>query len=340
MAERSVPTTDSPSAKKRGPGPRFFLRGLIVVLPAVFTVFILVTAYRFVDQYVSGPVNAVIYWGLENNSLGWSALRSLDIDPYSDEYLRPGSLPLDLQDQLRAKGSGDPEFRAALSTWREDNRTLIIDLDKQAIEATRLRRDVTERVPRVIGLIVSLLLVVSLGSVAGGFIGSRFVSRLERALHVIPVVRSIYPYTKQLVDFFLADRKMEFKSVVAVEYPRKGLWSSAFVTSSGLRTMHESTGQALVSLFIPSSPMPMTGYTIFAPVESLIPLPFTVDEALRVIVSGGVLVPPHEKAPEDNLRALAIASEVAARTRAEEDAKGPHAQAQAAVGDEEKDEPA
>jgi len=284
-----------PPGRRRRPTQRFFLRGLITLLPAVLTVFLLVTAYRFVDQYVTGPVNSVIYWSLENNTLGWQALRAMGIDPHADEYLKPDALPLELQDLLRERGSADPAFRAALEDWRDDHEGLFVDLDAVAIQSTRLRRDVTARVPPVIGVVVSILLVISLGSLAGGFIGMRVLGSAERALHVIPIVRSVYPYTKQLVDFFLAERKLEFETVVAIQYPRPGVWSVAFVTSSGLRTLREATRRNLISVFVPSSPMPMTGYTIFVPADEVVPLPFSVDEALRVVVSGGVLIPPHER---------------------------------------------
>jgi len=165
------------------------------------------------------------------------------------------------------------------------------------------------RIPPVVGLAVSILLVLSLGSLTGGIIGRTIISRGDKAMHRIPLVRSIYPYTKQLTDFFLAERKFEFETVVAVEYPRKGLHSIGFVTSAALKTLREHTDENLVSVFVPSSPMPMTGYTIFVPAEDLVPLPFTVDEALRTVVSGGVLVPPHEDAG-------ITASEAMARTHA------------------------
>jgi uncharacterized membrane protein len=119
--------------------------------------------------------------------------------------------------------------------------------------------------------------------------------RGERFFAKIPLVRSIYPYAKQLVDFFLAERSFDFDTVVAVPYPRHGLYSMGFVTSSAMKTLRKTSGDNLISIFIPSSPMPMTGYTIFVPVEEVVPLPITVDEALRTIVSGGVLIPPHER---------------------------------------------
>jgi uncharacterized membrane protein len=314
------------AARRRHPAQRFFLRGLITVLPAVLTAFLLATAYRFVTQYVTGPVNSLIYWSLENNTLGWQALRAMGIDPHADDYLVPDALPLELQDLLRERGSSDAAFRAALETWREENEGFFVDLEAVGIAPTRLRRDVTARVPALIGLVVSLLLVVSLGSLAGGYMGRTTLAQAERALHVIPVVRSVYPYTKQLVDFFLAERKIEFKTVVSMQYPRAGVWSIGFVTSSGLRTLRSASRRNLVSVFVPSSPMPMTGYTVFVPADEVVPLPFTVDEALRVCVSGGVLIPPHERMEFDVDEALERAQlpgmeEIRARTAAAEAAR-------------------
>jgi uncharacterized membrane protein len=290
--------------RRRHPAQRFFLRGLLTVLPVVFTAFILVTAYGFVTRYVTGPVNRVIYWGLEQNAVGWHALRAMGVEPYDDAYLAPESLPLELQDRLRELGSAHDDFRSELAAWRDAREGFLRDLDDLAIGGERLRRDVTARVPALVGLLASVLLVLSLGSLAGGYLGSRLLAQAERAMHVIPVVRSIYPYTTQLVDFFLAERKFDFDTVVALPYPRQGTWSLGFVTSSGLHTLREHTGRNLVCVFVPSSPMPMTGYTVFVPVEDLVPMPFTVDEALRVIVSGGVLTPPQEAVAVDARAAL------------------------------------
>jgi uncharacterized membrane protein len=284
------------TGKKKNRLKAFFVRGLLTLLPVVFTVFILVVAFRFVDQYVTGPVNAVIYWALERNGAGWQGLELLGIDPYHEDFYAD-DLPRRLEDRLRSRNltSEDPQYAVVMDEWRAENVGFFRDVEELAIDGEKLHVAVLLRVPPVVGLGVSILLVISLGSFAGGIIGRTILSRGDRAMNRIPIVRSIYPYTKQLTDFFLAERKFDFETVVAVEYPRKGLRSFGFVTSSGLKTLRNHTGENLVSVFVPSSPMPMTGYTIFVPAEDLIPLPFTVDEALRTVVSGGVLIPPHEK---------------------------------------------
>jgi uncharacterized membrane protein len=302
--------------RKRNRLQAFFVRGLITVLPILFTVFILLTAFRFVDGYVTGPVNSVIYWALEKNGAGWQALEMLGIDPHAPPFLAD-RFPRRLQERLASRSltSEDPEYFELIEEWRSDEERFLKDFEKLAIDEDSLHKAVVLRIPPLVGLVVSVLLVLTLGSLAGGFLGRSMLLRGERFFAKIPLVRSIYPYAKQLVDFFLAERSFDFDTVVAVPYPRHGLYSMGFVTSSAMKTLRKASGDNLISLFIPSSPMPMTGYTIFVPVEDVVPLPITVDEALRTIVSGGVLIPPHERVPISVEEVLAEAHGSAARER-------------------------
>jgi len=290
--KRIAPTP--PARPRRGLG-RFFLRGLVTVLPVILTLIVFGLLFQFVKQYVTAPINSAIYWSLEHNSLGWRGLRAMGIEPYDREYLAEDSLPPYLRDLARAQGAGSPEFTEALARHRDETYGFFIDLEELGINGDRLRSHVKGVVHPVVGVLVSVLLVLWLGWVAGAFVGRKIVARLDRALHVIPVVKSVYPYTKQLVEFFFAERKFDFDTVVAVPYPSEGLWSVGFVTSSALRTLRRETGQRLVSVFVPSSPMPMTGYTVFLEAERLIPIPISVDEALRITMTGGVLIPPAER---------------------------------------------
>ncbi len=148
-----------------------------------------------------------------------------------------------------------------------------------------------------VAVVAVLVLLLFLGWWLSGFIGRRVYQAMAAVLERLPVIGAIYPHVRQITDFFFADegeRKVEFQRVAAVPYPRQGLYSLALVTGSQLAALDEATGRRLVSVFIPSSPMPATGYTIFVPAEDLIPLDMTVDEALKMIVSAGVLVPPGE----------------------------------------------
>ena len=113
----------------------------------------------------------------------------------------------------------------------------------------------------------------------------------------MPLVGRVYPAFKQITDFIFGDdseEKLSFNRVVAVEYPRKGLWSVGMVTGNTLRTIQDAAGRDCLTVFIPSSPTPFTGYVITAPVDDTVELPITVEDALKFAVSGGVVVPPAE----------------------------------------------
>jgi uncharacterized membrane protein len=182
----------------------FFLRGVVTLLPVVLTLVVFGLLFQMVNRYVTAPLNAVIYWSLERNALGWQALELLGVDPLSSDYLDPELLPLDLQTLARTSPAGfnDPRFQDALSLQRHEHLGLLRDLDDLAIRSERLRADVKGRVHPLIGVVLSLLLVLWLGWLVGGFVGRRIVAHLDRTMLLIPVVKSVYPYSKQLVEFF------------------------------------------------------------------------------------------------------------------------------------------
>ncbi|MDP6538039.1 MAG: DUF502 domain-containing protein [Planctomycetota bacterium] len=286
--------------RKRSPARRakrkksFFLRGVVTVLPAVLTLFILVTVVQFAKSYVTTPINTVIYWCLEGNGLGWQVLRSVGIDPLSEEFLNPDALPVELRSELDRAGLDSPAFRNGLAALHESRSSPVRDLDALAIDPEGLRDAVKGVVHPMIGVFFSLLLVLTAGYLASGFFGRRMISGIDRAMQQVPVIRSVYPYAKQLVEFFLSDTELEFDTVVAAPYPSEGVWAIAFVTSEGMKSVHEHLGGRYVSCFVPTSPMPMTGFTVFIEARRLIPLPISVEEALRTTVSAGVLIPTSE----------------------------------------------
>ena len=102
----------------------------------------------------------------------------------------------------------------------------------------------------------------------------------QEPIHRVPLVRSVYPYAKKLVEFFLSDKELEFDSVVAAPYPSEDVWAIGFVTGGGLKTLHEELGGRYLSVFIPTSPMPMTGFTVFIDEARLVPLDITDDIVL------------------------------------------------------------
>ncbi len=213
---------------------RFFLRGLVILLPSVLTIWIVVKAYQFIDSAIAGPINQALRAGLRNLAPHW-------------------------------KSAGD------LNDWWE-----------------------THWYMNLIGLTAAIVVVYFTGYLLGGFLGKRFYRHIERAITTLPVFKQVYPYVKQVVDFLFSDEKtMKFNRVVMIEYPRKGLWSVGFQTGSTLQAIQDHAGDC-VTVFIPSSP-PISGYTVTIPREEVIELPITVEEAIRFVVSGGVLVPESQK---------------------------------------------
>lgn len=299
-------------AKKKKPKKSFFLRGLITILPAVLTLFILVTVVQFAQNYVTTPINSTIYWLLEGNAVGWKVLDRLDIDPLSNEFLDPDALPPALEElrQREPAGVNSERFKAQLQFHRESNMHFFRDMQELAIQPYKLRREVRAVVHPMVGVLVSLLVVLTVGYFTSGFLGRRFISSIDRAAQNLPVIRSVYPYTKQLVEFFAAETDFDFDTVVAAPYPSEQVYCIAFVTSSGLKTVHEHLGDRYATVFVPTSPMPMTGFTVFIREDRLIPLPLSVDEALRVTVSAGVLIPASERIEELETSLVALGAEL------------------------------
>ena len=110
----------------------------------------------------------------------------------------------------------------------------------------------------------------------------------------IPLIRAIYSSVKQVTDFILKERSVEFSGVVAVEYPRKGVWSLGLTTGGPMKHVQQRVDTELVTVFIPSSPTPVTGYVIQVPRKDVFELNMTIDEGLKFTVSGGVIKPKAE----------------------------------------------
>lgn len=152
------------------------------------------------------------------------------------------------------------------------------------------------------GFAVAVVAVYVFGRFVATYVGRWLWRMTERTVTSMPLIRGIYPHIKQVTDFMLTDhRKKHFEqaNVVAVEYPRKGTWSVGLVTGGGMQSIRDRAGEDLVTIFIPSSPTPFTGYTIVVKKREIVELPITFDEALRYTVSGGVLTPPRQLPAEE-----------------------------------------
>jgi uncharacterized membrane protein len=139
-----------------------------------------------------------------------------------------------------------------------------------------------------LGAILTLLVVLGAGLVATNVLGRRLVGWLERGVARVPVVSGIYRATREIVSTATLGQRQVFRDVVLVEHPRRGTWAYGFVTSY---TAFED-GERLANVFLPGPPVPTSGQLIVAPVADLRFLDMSVEEALKLILSGGLVAPP------------------------------------------------
>ena len=146
---------------------------------------------------------------------------------------------------------------------------------------------------RLVGVLLAIVLVYIVGLAVGNLIGRTFWKAGETLVLRIPVVRAIYPAVKQVTDFLLADKRHQFEGsrVVAVQPHEKGIWSIGLVTGKGPKQLSESAGDEMLTVFVPSSPTAFSGYVLVVPRSGVVELPLTVEEAMRLLVSGGVIGP-------------------------------------------------
>jgi len=177
----------------------------------------------------------------------------------------------------------------------------------------------------VLGFFAAIVLTLIAGFFVATFFGRKLYQWFEAMLKRVPLIGTIYPYARQFTDFFFGDekKKKDFKTAVAVPFPSKGTYSIGFVTSEGMKALNESTQKHLVCVFVPAAPTPFSGFVLYVPREDLVPLPLSVDEAMRIIISAGVihpshqalgpasslLTPPHPAIPEEMVKAIARGEE-------------------------------
>lgn len=148
----------------------------------------------------------------------------------------------------------------------------------------------------IVGVLIAMAAIFVVGALLASVVGRALWRIIETFIMSTPVMRRVYPYVKQVTDFVLPpdEQTQRFSRVVAVEYPRRGIWSLGFVTGDGLRSVVERTRQDFLTVMVPTSPTPVTGWVITVPKVDTIALDMTVEEALRFVVSAGVIAPDSE----------------------------------------------
>jgi len=157
-----------------------------------------------------------------------------------------------------------------------------------------------------LGAVFAFLMVLVTGLLVTNLIGRQLVAYWEELLQRIPLVRSVYSGVKSFAESVLTSSH-SFRQVVAVEYPRPGIWSIGFVTSEVVAEVSAKTGESLVCVFISPAPNPTAGFIILVPRSALIELDMSIDAAMKMIVTCGVVTPPWE-APTAALPRPAVAA--------------------------------
>lgn len=249
---------------------RFFGRGVAILLPSIVTLWLLWQAFAFVFNNVALPINRAIRIGV---------IEAVEYFPDAgrpDWYQVTQEQIAARQDQRASDGRREvPDEQVETNIRREQFREFW-----QAhwyLEAT--------------GLLIAIILLYLAGVFLSNFVGRSIYARLERLIARIPGFKQIYPHVKQLVELVLGDRKMAFSKVVLVEYPSKDIWTIGFLTGESIRQIDASAGEQVSSVFIPTSPTPFTGFTINVADSKIRELDMTVEEALRFVVTAGVLAP-------------------------------------------------
>lgn len=254
---------------------RFFGKGLAILLPTAVTLWLLWQAFGFIFNNVAQPINRAtriaVIWGVPQ--------------VLSEERL--------------------PDWFSIT-----DDELVLARIDREVSESTisdpALRRKMRAEYLRdfwashwylnLTGLVIAIMLIYLSGVLLGNIVGKTVYNWLENLITQIPGFKQVYPHVKQVVDMILGDNKMAFSQVVLVEYPKDGIWTVGFLTGNSMRQIDKSAGGTVVSVFIPTSPTPFTGFTINVRKEQAIELSMTVEEALRFVITAGVLAPGDEPA--------------------------------------------
>ena len=143
----------------------------------------------------------------------------------------------------------------------------------------------------LVGLAVPLLSILAIGLMARNIAGRWLLDFGERLLQAIPLAGQVYKTLKQLLETLLKDSNGKFRRVVLVEYPRPGIWAIAFVTGAMSNEIQSQISRPVISLFIPTTPNPTTGWYAIVPEEDVLNLSISVEDAFKIVVSGGIVSP-------------------------------------------------
>lgn len=159
------------------------------------------------------------------------------------------------------------------------------------------------------GLLIAVVIITVVGFLGKNLIGRSIVNFSESILHRMPLVRSIYKSLKQIFETVLKEESTSFKKVGLIEYPSPGLWSLVFISTDvqgELEVRFNELGQAMVTVFLPPTPIPTAGFLLFVPREKVIMLDMSTEEAAKLLISGGLITPDYPPVKKGEKPALTV----------------------------------
>ena len=295
--------TDLPSGKKpQHPFRRALLRGLGVVLPPLLTIVFFIWVWSIIEKNVLSPLEngarQVIIWVLPEplskvpneaknvvrNEFQIPVNFQHEDEVYERINNRPQYIPQAIKKTVADSEATETSFRAIDSPAASDYYW-------QYAKIRYLRRERT--IP--VFLLFFILALYLLGKFLAAGLGRVLYNLFEALITRLPIIRNVYSSVKQVTDFVFSEREVEFNRVVAIEYPRKGIWSLGFVTGESMLDIRSAANEPVLTVLMPTSPMPATGFTVTVLRSEAIDVNLTVDQAIQFIVSCGVVIPKHQQ---------------------------------------------
>lgn len=286
--------SNSPPPRRPRPFRKAVFAGLAVVMPPLLTIVLFLWAWTTIESYVLAPIESVARWAIRVSIAEISAtppVGHLFVEPDDPDRLpRITGTNMRTWVRIRTNWLPEPVHRAV-----EENPGLIPPATAVAyydryVQITYLRREIVLPI-FVLAFVATLYLI---GKFMARGVGRLLWNWLERLVNRLPLVSNVYSSVKQVTDFAFQEKEtdLQFTRIVAVQYPRKGIWALGFLTGDGIPDVALATGEPVVSVLIPTSPMPATGFTITIPRSEVLELNVTMDQALQFCVSCGVVSPP------------------------------------------------
>ncbi len=142
-----------------------------------------------------------------------------------------------------------------------------------------------------LGIIAGFVFIIAVGVIAPSLLGKQLLIFTEKIMERVPLAKLVYSGSKQIFDSFSVDAISKFNRVVLVEFPRPGMYAIGFVTSEYAKSLHPEIGDIKIAVFVPTTPNPTSGYLVFVPERDTKSLNLSVEEALKLIISGGLAKP-------------------------------------------------